>query len=290
MPSDFFPFLRWMDLGGYEKKMRSTGKELDRMAQGWLDMHKKRLNSGDLPGEQDFIDAMLKILGNDERSRLGYDADTIIKSTCLGLVLGGTDTTSATLTWALSLLLNHPNVLEKAQEELDFHIDKEKKVNQSDVKNLLYLQAIIKEPLRLYPPAPIGVTHESVADCTVDGYHVHAGTRLYVNLWKIHRDPRVWTDPLEFRPERFLTTHKDVEVRGKHFELIPFGSGRRICPGMSFALQFLQLILASLLQRFEMSTHLDEAVDMTETFGLTNNKTTPLEVLLTPRLPLDVYE
>lgn len=289
MPSDHLPFLRWMDIGGYEKKMRSIAKEMDTMAQGWLDMHKQRLNSGSTPGEQDFMDVMLRILGEDDQSLQGYSADKTVKATCLALILGGTDTTTVTLTWALSLLLNHPNVLKKAQEELDFHIGKERKVNLSEVKNLLYLQAVIKETLRLYPAAPLTFQHESMADCVVGGYHVPPGTHLVVNLWKIHRDPRVWSDPHEFRPERFLTTHKDVDPRGQHFEFIPFGSGRRMCPGISFALQSVQLILASLLQSFEISTQFDEAVDMTEDFGLTSIKATPLEVLLTPRLPLEMY-
>ncbi|WRX30810.1 Cytochrome P450 - like 10 [Theobroma cacao] len=147
-----------------------------------------------------------------------------------------------------------------------------------------------KETLRLYPAGPLSVPHESTEDCTVSGYHIPAGTRLLINLYKIHRDPRVWSDPCEFQPERFLTTYKDFDVRGQNFELIPFGSGRRMCPGVSFALQVLELTLANLLQGFELGTPLDELVDMSEAIGMTNLKASPLEVLITPRLPAVCYQ
>ncbi|KAK9271354.1 hypothetical protein L1049_026944 [Liquidambar formosana] len=202
---------------------------------------------------------------------------------------GSTDTTTITLVWALSLLLNNRNALKKAQEELDFHIGKERQVEESDMENLVYLQAILKETLRLYPAAPLSGPHESMEDCIVGGYHVPKGTRLVVNIWKIHRDPRVWLDPYEFRPERFLTTHKDVDLRGQHFELIPFGSGRRMCPGLSLSVQVIQLTLASLLHGFDIATISNEPVDMRESFGLTILKATPLEVLLTPRLSSHLY-
>jgi cytochrome P450 len=206
------------------------------------------------------------------------------------LILAASDTTSVTLTWTLSLLLNNHEVLKKAQDELDIHIGRERQVKESDMKNLVYLQAIIKETFRLYPAAPLSVPHESMEECTVGGYHIPAGTRLFTNLSKIHRDPQVWSDPDEFQPERFLTTHKDCDFRGQHFELIPFGSGRRMCPGVSFALQVLNLALATLLHGFDIETLDDAPIDMTETGGITNIKATPLEALLTPRLSPGLYD
>lgn len=205
------------------------------------------------------------------------------------LILGGSDTSSGTLTWAISLLLNNRQVLKKAQEELDQNIGLNRQVEESDIKSLVYLQAVIKETLRLYPAGPLLGPRESLEDCTVAGYHVPARTRLIVNLWKIHRDPRIWEEPSAFRPERFLTSHAFVDVRGQNFELIPFGSGRRSCPGMSFALQVLHLTLARLLQAFEFETPSNQPVDMTESPGLTIPKATPLEVLLTPRLAAELY-
>ncbi|XP_018817463.1 cytochrome P450 CYP82D47-like [Juglans regia] len=288
--SDVLPYLRWLDLGGYKKAMKKTAKKLDHVLEGWLEEHKQKRIYGELKkGHQDFMDVMLSIAVDSEEIS-SYDADTITKATCLGLILAGTDTTTVTMTWALSLLLNNREALKKVQQELDLQIGRDRLVMESDVKNLVYLQAVIKETMRLYPAAPLSVPHESLEDCTLAGYHIPTGTRLLINLSKIHRDPQVWSDPTEFCPERFLTIHKDVDFKGQHFELIPFGSGRRVCPGISFALQVMQLTLANFLHAFEITTvPSDEPVDMTEKVGITSLKATPLEVYLTPRLPSLAY-
>ncbi|KAK9280973.1 hypothetical protein L1049_003864 [Liquidambar formosana] len=278
--SDALPFLRWLDLGGHERAMKRIAKEMDNLLESSLEEHKQKRISGVVKGDQDFMDVMLSILPED---LYGYDSDTINKATCLVLLSGAADTTMVTLTWALTLLLNNRHVLKKAQEELDIHVGRERQVEESDLKNLVYLRAILKETLRLYPAAPL-LPRESTEDCTLGGYHVPKGTRVLVNLPKIHRDPRVWLDPCEFRPERFLTMHRDIDVEGQNFELIPFGSGRRMCPGMDLALQVMQLTLASLLHGFEFATITNEPVDMSENPGQTNLKITPLDVLLTPRL------
>lgn len=195
------------------------------------------------------------------------------------------------LTWALSLLLNHQVELKKAQDELDTHIGKERKVEESDIKNLVYLQAIVKETLRLYPPSPIITLRAAMDDCTFScGFHIPSGTHLMVNVWKIHRDGRIWNDPHDFKPERFLTSHKDVDVRSRNYELVPFGSGRRACPGASLALRVVHLTLATLLHSFNVASPLNQVVDMTESTGLTNLKATPLEVVITPRLDTKLYE
>ncbi|KAJ4851298.1 hypothetical protein Tsubulata_001169 [Turnera subulata] len=122
-------------------------------------------------------------------------------------------------------------------------------------------------------------------DCTVGGYHVPEGTRLLINVWKMHRDPRVWPNPDEFLPERFLTAHKDMDVRGPNFKYIPFGGGRRICPGIYFALQELQMTLATFIQGLEFDKPSGEPIDMSEGIGLTHVKIKPLDVLIKPRLP-----
>ncbi|KAK7352373.1 hypothetical protein VNO80_17793 [Phaseolus coccineus] len=288
--SDALPFLRWFDLQGHERAMKKTAKELDSILEGWLQEHRMQRVDGKVKveGEQDFIDVMLDLQKTGHLSNFQYDSDTSIKSTCLAIILGGSDTSAGTLNWAISLLLNNRQALKKAQEELDLNVGMDRQVEESDIRNLSYLQAIIKETLRLYPAGPLLGPREAQEDCNVGGYDVPAGTRLVVNLWKIHRDPRVWEEPSAFRPERFLTSDA-VDVRGQNFELIPFGSGRRSCPGMSFALQVLHLTLARLLHAFKFVTPSDEPVDMTESPGLTIPKATPLEVLLTPRLPPQLY-
>ncbi|MCL7027411.1 hypothetical protein MKW94_005506 [Papaver nudicaule] len=295
--SDAVPFLGCLDFQGYQKRMKKTAKEIDYFLGKWVDEHRQYLKDkhlSEIDQQDDFINVLL--LNLNDQPIYGRDPDTIIKSTCLSLILGGSDTTSVTLTWALSLLLNNRRVLEKAQDELDIHVGRERQVEESDVKNLVYLQAIVKETLRLYPATPLSAPRMAMEDCTVAGFQVTKGTQLMLNLWKLHRDPHFWgPDPLEFRPERFLTANSstgsghdtsDIDVKGRHFELLPFGSGRRMCPGVSFALQVLYLTLATLLQGFHLSTPTDSPVDMTENSGLSCPKATPLAVFLTPRLPL----
>ncbi|KAG5030662.1 hypothetical protein GLYMA_06G035300v4 [Glycine max] len=288
--SDALPYLRWLDLDGAEKKMKKTAKELDGFVQVWLEEHKSKRNSEAEPkSNQDLMDVLLSLVEEGQEFD-GQDADTTIKATCLGLILAGSDTTTTTLSWALSLLLNNREVLNKAIHELDTQIGSEKIVEISDLKKLEYLQSIIKETLRLYPAAPLNVPHESLEDCTVGGYHVPTGTRLLTNISKLQRDPSLYPNPLEFWPERFLTTHKDVDIKGQHFELIPFGAGRRMCPGLSFGLQVMQLTLATLLHGFDIVTSDGEHVDMLEQIGLTNIKASPLQVILTPRLSGHIYD
>ncbi|WRX14750.1 Cytochrome P450 - like 10 [Theobroma cacao] len=265
--SDAVPFLGWLAVVmGRISNIKKTAKELDLVLGSLVNEHRRRRLRKSIKGEQDFIDVMLS-----------------------SLILGGNDTNVITLTWALSLLLNNRHVLKRAQDELDIHVGKHRKVEESDINNSVYLQAIVKETLWLHPAVPLSVPREAMEDCTIAGFHVPAGTRLLVNLWKLQRDPSIWQKPSEFLPERFLSDHANLDLTDQNFEFIPFGSGRRICPGISFALQVMHLALARLLHGFEWGTVSDTAIDMSETPGLTVPKATPLEVTLTPRLPSMLY-
>ncbi|KAI3715597.1 hypothetical protein L6452_22583 [Arctium lappa] len=290
--SDFFPNLEWMDIGGHLKAMKEVAKEVDIVIEKWLREHvaKKKIkeNDGVKEDEKDFMDVMLSTLSKDGET-CGHRRETIIKATIMILILAGSESTALTLTWALSLLLNNPRVLQAAQEELDIHVGREKQVEESDIKNLRYLQAIVKETLRMYPPGPLAGPHEAIEDCNIGGYHVPKGTRLIVNVWKLHRDPQVWSNPHEFRPERFLERHVDVNYHGQNYEYISFSSGRRICPAITFAFQVVHLILARLLQGFDLSTPMGKPVDMSEGLGVALPKVKPLEVIVTPRLSRKLY-
>ncbi|MCD7449150.1 hypothetical protein HAX54_049513 [Datura stramonium] len=290
--ADFIPSLRWFDIGGYEKEMKENAKEIDYVLEKWLVEHKKKRSCGELKceDEKDFMDILLSLFeGATDEDLPGFDADTVIKSTCLAMLAGGADSTIVALTWTLSLLLNNPHVMQKAQEELDIQVGRNTLVDESHINSLIYLQAIVKESLRLYPPGPLSAPHESIEDCTVGGYDIPKGTRVLFNLWKIQRDPTVWSEPDLFKPERFLTAHKDVDVRGNHFELIPFGAGRRICPGISSTFVLLHLTLANVLHAFKITRPSDEPIDMIESFGMSNLKATPLEVIVAPRLSRNLY-
>ncbi|KAM3731529.1 hypothetical protein ACB098_12G170500 [Castanea mollissima] len=270
--SDLIPFLKWIDLFGQVKFMKRVAKEFDSLAGSWVDEHTTRRVNGDEPSDKlDFIDVMLNKI--EENSMFGHTRETIIKATATMLILGGSDTTSINLTWLLSLLLNNPHALKHAQEELELKVGRER-----------------WESLCLYPPVPLSVPHEAMEDCHVCDYYIPKGTHLFVNVWKLHRDPRVWENPEEFLPERLLTSHANVDASGQHFEFIPFGSRRRSCPGSKFAFQVLHLTLARLLQGFEFQTPLNMPVNMTEGLSINLPRATPLEVLLTPRLSSKLYQ
>ncbi|KAF5817830.1 putative cytochrome P450 [Helianthus annuus] len=269
--SDAIPSLGWLDLQGYEKQMKKTGKDFDLVLGGWLEEHRQKrklcLERNKLVDAKDFIDVMLSLEDEKQLHNIEHDSDTIIKSTCLSMILGGSDTTAVTLTWAISLLLNHPDVLKKLQQELDDH-----------------------ETLRLYSAGPLLAPREAREDCTIAGYNVKAGARLIINVWKLQRDETVWRDPSKFQPEWFIGVgHEHIDVRGHQFVLVPFGLGRRSCPGISFALQVLHLTLARLVHSFDLGQPGGLPVDMSEGPGMTLPKKKPLEVLLTPRLPSSIY-
>ncbi|XP_051141281.1 cytochrome P450 CYP82D47-like [Andrographis paniculata] len=288
--ADVLPYLGWLDFGGLEKKMKDCAEEVDALLGKWVDDHRCDpvvYSSKDFE-PRDFTDVVLSLVDKTD-FKADYDVDTIIKSIIMALISGGTDTQSVMLVWSLSLLLNNRDVLKKAQEELDNKVGREKLVVESDIKNLDYLQAIAKEAFRLYPAAPFGGPREFSEDCVVGGYHIPKGTWLIVNIWKLQRDPTVWSDPTEFNPERFLTKHKDIGMKGTDFELIPFSAGRRICPAADFGIQMVHLGLARFLQAFDFWTPSDELVDMTESAGITNAKATPLNVVIKPRLPSHLY-
>ncbi|KAA8550579.1 hypothetical protein F0562_002263 [Nyssa sinensis] len=288
--SDVIPHIEWLDLQGHVRSMKRIAEELEFFVGKWLEEHFKSRENGEKKKEEcDFMDVMISLLAKHGLFH-GHKSEDVIKATVLNLILAGSDTSSITLTWALSLLLNHNKVLKCVQEELDIHVGRERWVEDLDIKNLAYLQAIVKETLRLYPPGPLSAPREAMKDCYVSGYYVPKGTRLLVNMWKLHRDPSIWTDAFEFQPERFLTSNVGVDVRGQQFEYIPFSSGRRLCPGITSSLQMICLTLARLLQGFNLITPMNTQVDMSEGLGLSLPKATPLEVILTPRLPCKLYQ
>ena len=189
----------------------------------------------------------------------------------------GTDTSAVTLEWAMSNLLNHSQVLKKVRAELDNQIGQEKLINELDVSKLHYLQNIISETLRLYPAAPLLLPHMSSEDCTIGGHDIPRETMLLVNAWAIHRDPNIWDDATSFKPERFESGESNVN------KLMPFGLGRRACPGAGLAQRTVGLTLWSLIQCFEWERISKEEVDMVEGNGLTMPKAVALEAMCRAR-------
>lgn len=288
---DAIPFLGFLDVGGHVKGMKRTAKELDDIASEWLAEHRRKQASGEKMDEKDVPDLMgLMIKALEGVNYSGHNTDMINKSTCVNLIAGGADTSSIILTWILSLLLNHKEVLRKAYEELDRVVGKERLVQESDLQNLPYILGILKETLRLYPPAPLLGPREMREDCMLGGYFIKKGTRILPNVGKMQIDPNVWPEPLEFKPERFLDPkYKHIDVKGSHYELLPFGSGRRVCPGSSLGMPMLQLSLAMFLQCFDISNPSDKPIDLTGCVGLNFAKRDPLKLLAKPRLSPEIY-
>ncbi|KAI3760581.1 hypothetical protein L1987_50978 [Smallanthus sonchifolius] len=208
-----------------------------------------------------------------------------IKALVQEILIAGTDTSAITIEWALAELINHPNMMKKAVEEIDKVVGKNRLLQESDIPNLPYLQAIIKESLRLHPTGPL-IPRQSTKDCTVGGYHIPANTTTFINVWSMGRDPRHWESPLELRPERFK--ENQLDVRGKHFKLLPFGSGRRMCPGTSLlGLLMLPTILGAMIQCFEWKAGENgnlATVDMEEGVGITLPRANPLVCVPIARL------
>lgn len=165
------------------------------------------------------------------------------------ILLGGTDTSSATVVWAMTELMKNPSLMKKAQEEVRNLIGEKGRVDEDDLQKLPYLEAVIKETLRLHPALPLLLPRETMQTCVVDGYKIRPKTLVYVNAYAIGRDPECWEDPEKFFPERFLD--RTIDYKGLHFELIPFGAGRRKCPGISLGVAVVQIVLSSLLYSFD---------------------------------------
>ncbi|PIA38367.1 hypothetical protein AQUCO_02800215v1, partial [Aquilegia coerulea] len=272
--ADFLPFLRRFDIQGLEKRMVKLGKERDTILQKLSDEHRERKNvTINQVGQEK--KTMIDVLLLQQVADPGYYTDEIIKGIIATLLTAGTDTSSLTMEWAMSLLLNHPESMKKAKDEIDLHVGQERFLEESDLPNLPYLNNIINETLRLYPIAPV-VIHESSKDCTVGGFHVPSNTMLLINLWVVHRDPNIWIEPMKFNPERF----EGIENDG--FKFIPFGSGRRRCPGEGLATRMVGLTLGVLIQCFDWKRVGEEMVSMREGTGLTLPRATPLVAMCKP--------
>jgi cytochrome P450 len=196
------------------------------------------------------------------------------------LFVAGIDTTSTTVEWAMAELLHNPTKLTRLRDEIQQIHGKSAQIEESDASNLPYLRAVVKETLRLHPPVPFLVPHKSKHDGELAGYMIPKDAQILVNVWSIGRDSSIWANPNSFEPERFLKIETDF--KGRDFELVPFGAGRRICPGLPLASRSIHYILASLLYHFDLKLA-DELkpddMDMSHMFGVTLHKAQPLRVV-----------
>ncbi|KAF7838255.1 cytochrome P450 71A1-like [Senna tora] len=197
------------------------------------------------------------------------------------MFVAGSDASSTTLEWAMSELLRNPTIMTKAQDEIRRVVDHKSKVDEKDVGQMKYLECVVKETLRLHPPAPLLVPRETRSGVKIRGYHIPQKTSVYINAWAIQRDPEIWERPEEFVPERF--ENNEVDFRGQYFQFIPFGTGRRGCPGVSFGIALVEYMLANLLYWFDwklpgVSTTSAQDIDMSERYGVTVTRKVPLHL------------
>ncbi|XP_066382384.1 3-hydroxyindolin-2-one monooxygenase-like [Miscanthus floridulus] len=203
----------------------------------------------------------------------------------------GTDTSFTVLEYAMVQLMRNPRLMNKLQAEVRNAIAKGKEmVTEDELDSLAYLKAVIKETLRLHMPAPLLVPHFSMADCNIEGYTIPSGTRAIVNSWALARDPSYWEKAEEFKPERFMEggSATAIDNKGNDFQYLPFGAGRRMCPGANFAIANIEVMLANLVYHFNWELPMELAkkgIDMTESFGVTVRRTKKL--LLVPIVPQD---
>ncbi|XP_042515664.1 cytochrome P450 78A9-like [Macadamia integrifolia] len=229
----------------------------------------------------DFVDVLLSLEGPAKLS----EPDMI--AVLWEMIFRGTDTVAVLIEWILARMVLHPEIQSNVQEELDRVVGKSRPVTEEDVQAMVYLPAVVKEVLRLHPPGPLlSWARLAITDTTIDGRHVPSGTTAMVNMWAISRDPEVWSDPLEFKPDRFLTKEAEVEfsVLGSDLRLAPFGSGRRVCPGKALGLTTVNFWMASLLHRFEWLESDQNPVELSEVLKLSCEMANPLTVKLRHRL------
>ncbi|KAK4735194.1 hypothetical protein R3W88_009455 [Solanum pinnatisectum] len=278
---DYIPRLEWINkINGLDSKVEKVAKELDTFLESVIEEHVSRKNNGEYStGEaKDFVDVLLEIQNGKETGFL-LQRDSL-KAIILDNFAAGVDTTYTALEWIMTELLRHPRVMKKLEDEVRELGQGKTEITEDDLRNMHYLKAVIKETLRLHPPIPLLIPRVSTEDIELLGYHIPAKTQVIINAWAIGRDPLSWDDPEEYRPERFLNSN--IDIKGLHFELIPFGAGRRGCPGTAFAIVVIELALSRLVHKFNFSLPKPEELDMTEASGVAVRRKSPLLALATP--------
>ncbi|XP_008238638.1 PREDICTED: cytochrome P450 76M5-like [Prunus mume] len=278
--SDFYPGLARFDLQGVEKQMGRLARRFDGIFEKIIDQ-RMRIDKQGPKESKDFLTFLLKLKDEGGDSKTPFTI-THLKALLMDMVVGGSDTSSNTVEFALAEIMNKPEVMKKAQQELEAVVGKHNIVEESHIHKLPYLQAVMKETLRLHPALPLLVPHCPSETCTVGGYTIPKGSRIFFNVWAIHRDPSIWENPLEFDPERFLNSKWDYS--GNDFNYFPFGSGRRICAGIAMAERMVMHSLATLVHSFDWKMPQGQKLDLSEKFGIVLKKKMPLVAVPTPRL------
>ncbi|CAO2205063.1 unnamed protein product [Urochloa humidicola] len=288
--AELLPWMWWVDAArGMDAKVTRTFRALDAVLDKVIDNHRRRRRrTRDAGGAEDLVDVLLDVHNHDKV--IGVQLDTSeIKALILDMFVGGTDTTSTAMEWAMAELVTHPRAMRRLQDEI--RSAGSGGVDEARVSGLPYLKAVLKETLRLHAPLPLMVPRETPAEAEILGYRVPAGTRVVINAWAIGRDPAAWEDADEFVPERFLPgggAAAAVDYRGQDFELVPFGAGRRGCPGLRFAEASIEMALATLMYHFDWEAAAGAGpsyLDMSEMSGIAAHIKSGLPLRAKPWIP-----
>ncbi|CAL9018108.1 unnamed protein product [Prunus brigantina] len=287
--ADVFPSVKLLNLiGGIRPKLERLHKETDRIMENIIKEHKKdraTSESGEDKAEEDLVDVLLKFHERGNGFEFSLTTDNI-KAVILDIFGAGSETSATAVDWAMSEMIKNPRIMKIAQDEVREVFNTKGQVDETCIREMKYLNSVIKETLRLHPPAPLLLPRECRESCEINGYEIPVKTKVIVNGWAIGRDPNYWTEPEIFYPERFLDS--SIDYKGTNFEYIPFGSGRRICPGISYGLANVELPLAFLLYHFDWKlpngkNH--EDLDMTEAFGITVRRKEDMHLIPIPYHP-----
>ncbi|XP_027367963.1 cytochrome P450 CYP736A12-like [Abrus precatorius] len=279
---DYIPYIGALDLQGLTKRMKAVRKIFDNFFDKIIVEHMQS-DKGGQDKIKDFVDVMLGFVGTEE-SEYRVERPNI-KAVLLDMLAGSMDTSATAIEWTLSELIKNPRVMKKVQMELERVVGMKRKVEESDLEKLEYLNMVIKESMRIHPVAPLLIPRQSMEDCMVGEFFIPKKSRVIINAWAIMREPSAWSEAEKFWPERFEGSNNDV--RGHDFQLIPFGSGRRGCPGLQLGLTVVRLVVAQLVHCFHWKLPhgmLPNDLDMTEHFGLAMPRANHLVAVPTYRL------
>ncbi|KAL9259524.1 Cytochrome P450 703A2-like protein [Drosera capensis] len=292
---DYLPAWRWLDPHGCEKKMREVEKGIDDFHSRIVDEHRqaryRRAKDGVENEEMDFVDILLSLPGENGKEHMD---DVEIKALIQDMIAAATDTSSVTNEWVMAEVIKHPRVLHKIQQELDSVVGPDRMVNESDLVHLPYLRCVVRETFRLHPAGPFLIPHESLRATKINGYHIPAKTRVFINTHALGRNTALWDNVEEFYPERhWQADGSRVEIsHGNDFKILPFSAGKRKCPGAPLGVLFVLMALARLFHCFDWSPPeglQPEDIDTREVYGMTMPKAEPLMALAKPRLASHLY-
>nr|A0A0C5Q4Y6.1 RecName: Full=Ferruginol synthase 1; Short=RoFS1; AltName: Full=11-oxomiltiradiene synthase; AltName: Full=Cytochrome P450 76AH22; AltName: Full=Ferruginol monooxygenase; Short=11-hydroxyferruginol synthase; AltName: Full=Miltiradiene oxidase [Salvia rosmarinus]AJQ30187.1 ferruginol synthase [Salvia rosmarinus] len=274
--ADYFPILRPFDPQGVKRRADVYFGRLLAIIEGFLNERvESRRTNPNAPKKDDFLETLVDTLQTND-NKLKTDHLTHLM---LDLFVGGSETSTTEIEWIMWELLANPEKMAKMKAELKSVMGEEKVVDESQMPRLPYLQAVVKESMRLHPPGPLLLPRKAESDQVVNGYLIPKGAQVLINAWAIGRDHSIWKNPDSFEPERFLD--QKIDFKGTDYELIPFGSGRRVCPGMPLANRILHTVTATLVHNFDWKLERPEASDAHRgvLFGFAVRRAVPLKIV-----------